>query len=106
MTKTQSTYRAVQATAPGKLELTDKPLLDPPAMSASALRPVACAIRIPRQWKGYYRSNGREYLGTKRLAGSTPLAKAFRAGKWANAPASDFSAAVADTASIAAMATS
>jgi alcohol dehydrogenase, propanol-preferring len=29
--QTQGTYRAVQATAPGKLELTEKPLVDPPA---------------------------------------------------------------------------
>ena len=30
MSQTRSTYRAVQAVGPGKLELTEKPLLDPP----------------------------------------------------------------------------
>ena len=31
MMQSQSTYRAVQAIGPGKLELTQKPWLDPPA---------------------------------------------------------------------------
>src|SRR5271163_3059136 len=43
MTITQSTYRAVQATAPGKLELTDKPLLDPPAGHVR-IRVEACGV--------------------------------------------------------------
>jgi propanol-preferring alcohol dehydrogenase len=30
MTQNQPYYRAVQAVSPGKLELTEKPLLDPP----------------------------------------------------------------------------
>ena len=38
-----ATYRAVQAVSPGKLELTDKPLLDPPAGHVR-IRVEACGV--------------------------------------------------------------
>src|ERR1700674_2715120 len=38
-----STYRAVQAVSPGKLELTEKPLLDPPAGHVR-IRVEACGV--------------------------------------------------------------
>jgi propanol-preferring alcohol dehydrogenase len=43
MAQVQSTYRAVQAVSPGKLELTDKPLLDPPAGHVR-IRVEACGV--------------------------------------------------------------
>src|ERR1700678_3634998 len=43
MAQAQSTYRAVQAVSPGKLELTDKPLLDPPAGHVR-IRVEACGV--------------------------------------------------------------
>lgn len=43
MVKMQSTYRAVQAVSPGKLELTEKPLLDPPAAHVR-IRVEACGV--------------------------------------------------------------
>ena len=43
MAEKQSTYRAVQAVSPGKLELTEKPLLDPPAGHVR-IRVEACGV--------------------------------------------------------------
>src|SRR2546430_4073131 len=43
MSQTRSTYRAVQAVSPGKLELTEKPLLDPPRGHVR-LRVEACGV--------------------------------------------------------------
>ena len=43
MAEMQSTYRAVQAVSPGKLELTEKPLLDPPAGHVR-IRVEACGV--------------------------------------------------------------
>src|SRR6185503_3353943 len=43
MSQTRSTYRAVQAVSPGKLELTEKPLLDPPP-SHVRIRVEACGV--------------------------------------------------------------
>jgi len=43
MSQTRSTYRAVQAVSPGKLELTEKPLLDPPRGHAR-IRIEACGV--------------------------------------------------------------
>src|SRR5882724_1571272 len=43
MSQTRSTYRAVQAVSPGKLELTEKPLLDPPPGHAR-IRIEACGV--------------------------------------------------------------
>ncbi|MDB5576560.1 MAG: alcohol dehydrogenase [Bradyrhizobium sp.] len=43
MAETQSTYRAVQAVSPGKLELTDKPLIDPPGGHVR-VRVEACGV--------------------------------------------------------------
>ena len=43
MAETQSTYRAVQAVSPGKLELTEKPLRDPPAGHVR-IRVEACGV--------------------------------------------------------------
>jgi propanol-preferring alcohol dehydrogenase len=42
-TRAQSTYRAVQAVSPGKLELTEKPVLDPPPGHVR-IRVEACGI--------------------------------------------------------------
>ena len=44
--KNASTYRAVQAVTKGKLELTDKPLLDPPAGHVR-IRVEACGVCQP-----------------------------------------------------------
>ena len=75
MTKTQSTYRAVQATAPGKLGLTDKPLLDPPAGHVR-VRVEACGVChsdsatvegiLPIEWP---RVPGHEVVGRIDLVG-------------------------------------
>src|SRR6266850_4028647 len=43
MSQTRSTYRAVQAIRPGKLELTEKPLLDPPPRHVR-IRVEACGV--------------------------------------------------------------
>jgi propanol-preferring alcohol dehydrogenase len=43
MTATQSTYRAVQAVSPGKLELTSLPVVDPPAAHVR-VRVEACGV--------------------------------------------------------------
>src|SRR2546428_1166274 len=43
MSQTRSTYRAGQAVSPGKLELTEKPLLDPPRGHAR-IRMEACGV--------------------------------------------------------------
>src|SRR6266852_4269563 len=43
MSQTRSTYRAVQAVSPGKLELTEKPLLDPPRGHVR-IRIEACGV--------------------------------------------------------------
>src|SRR5437016_12308648 len=43
MSQTRSTYRAVQAVSPGKLELTEKPLLDPPSGHVR-IRVEACGV--------------------------------------------------------------
>ena len=43
MAQVQSIYRAVQAISPGKLELTDKPLLEPPAGHVR-IRVEACGV--------------------------------------------------------------
>jgi propanol-preferring alcohol dehydrogenase len=43
MTQTRSTYRAVQATSKGKLEMVDKPLLEPPAAHVR-IRVEACGV--------------------------------------------------------------
>src|SRR5713226_4722295 len=43
MSQTRSTYRAVQAVSPGKLELTEKPLLDPPPGHVR-IRVEACGV--------------------------------------------------------------
>ena len=65
-----STYRAVQAVSPGKLELTEKPLLDPPAGHVR-IRVEACGVchsdtitvggLLPIQWP---RVPGHEAVGT------------------------------------------
>src|SRR5207245_3847497 len=43
MSQTRSTYRAVQAVSPGKLEMTEKPLLDPPPRHVR-IRIEACGV--------------------------------------------------------------
>src|SRR5260221_11616443 len=43
MSETRSIYRAVQAVSPGKLELTEKPLLDPPPGHVR-IRVEACGV--------------------------------------------------------------
>src|SRR5467141_3095105 len=43
MSQTQSTYRAVQAVSPGKLELTEKPLVDP-SLGHVRIRVEACGV--------------------------------------------------------------
>src|SRR3989449_4822091 len=43
MSQTRSTYRAVQAVSPGKLEVTEKPLLDPPRGHVR-IRIEACGV--------------------------------------------------------------
>jgi propanol-preferring alcohol dehydrogenase len=43
MTQTKSTYRAVQATSKGKLEMVDRPLLEPPAAHVR-IRVEACGV--------------------------------------------------------------
>jgi len=43
MSQTRSTYRAMQAVSPGKLELTEKPLLDPPPGHVR-IRVEACGV--------------------------------------------------------------
>src|SRR6476469_7833082 len=43
MSQARSTYRAVQAVSPGKLELTEKPLLDPPPGKVR-IRVEACGV--------------------------------------------------------------
>src|SRR2546430_17424501 len=43
MAKSKSTYRAVHAVSPGKLELTEKPLSDPPAGHVR-IRVEACGV--------------------------------------------------------------
>ena len=102
-----STYRAVQAVSPGKLELTEKPLLGPPAGHVR-IRVEACGVChsdsatvegiLPIQWP---RVPGHEAVGRIDVIG-----EGSKAGRLANASASVSSAAAAATASIAAMATS
>src|ERR1700731_3822616 len=70
-----STYRAVQAVSPGKLELTEKPLLDPPAGHVR-IRVEACGVchsdsatvegALPIQWP---RVPGHEAVGRIDLIG-------------------------------------
>src|SRR5258705_3493042 len=43
MSQTRSTYRAMQVISPGKLELTEKPLLDPPPGHVR-IRVEACGV--------------------------------------------------------------
>src|SRR5258708_40155255 len=43
MAKSKSTYRAVHAVSPGKLELTEKPLSDPPPQHVR-IRVEACGV--------------------------------------------------------------
>ena len=69
MAKAISTYRAVQAVSPGKLELTEKPLLEPPAGHVR-IRVEACGVchsdsatveaLLPIQWP---RVPGHEAVG-------------------------------------------
>src|SRR2546427_769270 len=69
MSQTRSTYRAVQAGSPGKLELTEKPLLDPPRGHVR-IRIEACGVChsdagtvegwVPIQWP---RVPGHEAVG-------------------------------------------
>src|SRR3954466_11582495 len=65
--KAMSTYRAVHAVSPGKLELTEKPLLDPPACHVR-IRVEACGVchsdtitvggLLPIQWPRGARPRG------------------------------------------------
>jgi hypothetical protein len=57
MTNDTATYRAVQAVAPGQLELTTKPLREP-AMSASVSRLVGSVIATSRRSPACSRSPG------------------------------------------------
>ncbi len=76
MSSKKGTYRAVQAVAPGKLELTEKPLIDP-APYHVRLRVEACGVchtdaatvegRIPIQWP---RVPGHEAVGVIDAIGS------------------------------------
>lgn len=61
------TYRAVQAIAPGQLELTEKPLVDP-GPGQIRLRVEACGVchSDAATVEGLSRSNGRACRGTRR----------------------------------------
>jgi propanol-preferring alcohol dehydrogenase len=73
--KNASTYRAVQAVSPGKLELTEKSLIDPPAGHVR-IRVEACGVchsdsatvegLLPIQWP---RVPGHEAVGRIELIG-------------------------------------
>ena len=88
MVQAGSTYRAVQAVSPGKLELTEKRLLDP-TPGHVRIRVEACGVChsdagtvegvFPIEWP---RVPGHEAVGT-----STRSARVWRAGKSANASA-------------------
>ena len=98
----EKTYRAVHAVGPGKLELTEKPLLDPSAGHVR-IRVEACGVChsdsatvegiLPIEWP---RVPGHEAVG--RIDWS---AKAWKAGSWVNASASASSAAAAGIANTA-----
>jgi D-arabinose 1-dehydrogenase-like Zn-dependent alcohol dehydrogenase len=102
-----STYRAVHVVSKGKLELAEKPLLDPLAGHVR-IRVEACGVchsdaitvdgLLPIQ---YPRVPGHEAVGR-----SMPSARASKAGAPANASASAFSAAIAGIANTAATAIS
>jgi hypothetical protein len=86
MVQAGSTYRAVQAVSPGKLELTEKPLLDPnPGHVRIRLRLAGSAIRTPALSKECFQSSGRVSPVTRRWVASTRSAREWRAGKSANA---------------------
>jgi len=46
MAATQSTYRAVQAVSPGKLELTNLPVVEPPAGHVEPEHGKGCVIGV------------------------------------------------------------
>jgi hypothetical protein len=65
MIETQ-TYKAVQAVAPGKLELTEKPLTEPgPGYVRFACKRAASVIRTLRQSTAYSPSNGQGCRATR-----------------------------------------
>ena len=106
MTEANTAYLAVHAVSPGKLEMTEKPLIDPPADHVR-IRVEACGsvTRMQPPSKGRCRSSGRVYRAMKPPAGSM-LWMASRAGLSVSASVSTFSAAAAATARPAAAAIS
>jgi len=105
--KNLSTYRAVHVVSKGKLELAEKPLLDPPAGHVR-IRVEACGVchsdaitvdgLLPIQ---YPRVPGHEAVGKIDVIGP-----GVEAGASANASASAFSAAIVGIANTAATAIS
>src|SRR6266446_2045584 len=81
MSQTRSTYRAVQAVSPGKLEPTEKPLLDPPPGHVR-IRVEACGVchSDAGTVEGVSPSNGRVCPATRRSVGSMRSLKASKAG--------------------------
>jgi len=47
MVPVRSSYRAAQAVSPDKLELTEKPLFDPPVMATIPIRVPGCGFMPP-----------------------------------------------------------
>jgi len=67
MSSTAVTYRAVQATSPGRLELVRKPLVDPQP-GYVRIRVEACGVCHPTRGRlrARFRSLGREFRDTRR----------------------------------------
>ena len=107
MMESEATYRAVQAVAPGRLELVRKPIRDP-GPGEVRIRIDACGVChsdsatveevLPIEWP---RVPGHEAVG-----GSMSSARVSKAGRWASASVSASLAAAAGIVSIAAMANS
>jgi len=83
MAATQSTYRAVQAVSPGKLETTTLPVVEPPAGHVAGpgrgLR--AFVIRTRPRSKASCRSSGRGVPGHEAVGRIDVLEKASKAGR-------------------------
>jgi NADPH:quinone reductase-like Zn-dependent oxidoreductase len=87
MAKAGSTYRAVHVVSPGKLELTEKPLLDPKPGHVR-VRVEACGVCHSDSFTvegAFFRSNGRASRVTRRWGALIWSAPVRRAGRSASA---------------------
>ncbi len=106
MSVSEGTYRAVQAVAPGKLELTEKPLTSP-GDGHVRIRVEACGVchSDAATVQGMFSSHGRVSRAMRPSGSSICSAQALRARASGSASVSAFSAEIAATAGNAAVVT-